>query len=179
MSWAEANDCGEVNKLGAAFHSRFYFLTHSADEFRLTAAPTLLRVAPAAGAKTSPLCRFWRNEELNVFRARTAGRAGWPAINSSGTYGEYELAIHASVSRRDSRKISAAVRRKHRKRSGWHCHGSLKSFLQHNTEKTYTGAIRILRSNYSHIRPAGTGKLARENALPGRCALGQFNRNAN
>jgi hypothetical protein len=138
----------------------------------LRSAPSLPRVASTARAKTTMFRRLRRSEELYVFRMRTARRAGWAAINSSGTYGVDERAVHASVSRRNCQQISAAARGGHRKRSGWPCHGSLESFLQHNTEAASLSAIRILRANFFRIRPFG-------DAQTGRCALGQFGRSAN
>src|ERR1700682_610433 len=108
MGRAYPRACSEPPKGGRTIHVRLDFAAHAPDKFRLGATRRVLGTAAEAGTESGLLRSLRYGEKQYLLWARTAGRAGWPAINSRRTHGINERAVQACIPRSDSSEASSS-----------------------------------------------------------------------
>ena len=144
--------CSETPEVRRTIHVRLDFAAHAPDKFRRKATRRLLGTTAEAGTESGLLRRLGYGEEQHLLRARAAGWAGRPAINSRRAYGIDERAVQACIPRSDSREASSSRRRLNCwQLVRWLRHGSESSFRKQHIGTGLRGAIRILRSNSNFL----------------------------
>src|ERR1700681_1119554 len=106
MGRAYPGACSEPPEVGGTIHVRLDFAAHAPDKLRLRAARCLPGPTAEAGTESGSLRSLRYSEKQYLPRARPAGWAGWPAIDSRRAHGVDERAVQACIPRSDSREAS-------------------------------------------------------------------------